>query len=531
MHGALGAGRLFVLARAAVLGVAALLLCRDLGGAFDTWHAVNDALQTQAARNHLRHGLGATRLYTTYPGVAGEPPQRYLNHPPLVAVLTAVPLAVFGDHEWAARLMPILATLGSTWLLATMLGRLGTPLLGLLAGFFFATLPATQYFGRMVNHEAPVEFFSLLMLHGYLQWTSAYGSRYSARGGALAWAVGTVFGIATGWAALLMAGVLWCWQLLRTVRRTAGGRPLAWLTLVPALTLGAVVLHLLAGSGWDLGMLPNLLRARSLAGEGGQQGWRAWLGWQSAYFVRNFTWPGAIAALLCAPLVVLGLLRRGDPHRGRWRALGAGPSAVAAACGVQGLLWVVLLKNQSWFHDYWQFHLGPYVALGLAGLVLMTWRLVGRWAPRLAALVATVLVTAPMPFAAAARDFYASQRLVDPEFLAALQALSRLVPAGAPTCTSHRLHEGGETRGGHAERWPHPVIAYYADRPLFYSRDLAEIRGREPGCSAYVLKRADQPWSRAIAAGLSSAPSVDVGGHHVIFLLSPSSPPSRAAGR
>ncbi len=144
VHRASRTGRLFVLARTAILAIAALLLCRDLAGPFNTWHAVNDALYTGAARNHVRYGLIATRLYATYPALPGEPPQPYVNHPPLVAVLTAVPLAVFGDHEWAARLMPILATLGSTALLVTMLARLGSPLLGLLAGLFFATLPLTQ---------------------------------------------------------------------------------------------------------------------------------------------------------------------------------------------------------------------------------------------------------------------------------------------------------------------------------------------------------------------------------------------------
>jgi len=527
VHGAPRAVRLFVLARAAVLAIAALLLCRDLAGPFNTWHAVNDALYTEAARNHVRYGLVATRLYATYPVVPGEPPRRYVNHPPLVAVLTAVPLAVFGDHEWAARLMPILATLGSTALLVTMLGRLGSPLLGLLAGFFFATLPLTEYFGRMVNHEAPVQFFSLLMLHGYLQWTSAYGPRYGARRGALAWAAGTVLGIGTGWAVLLASGLVWCWHALRVRRRTAAPRPLLWLTLLPALTLAAVLVHILAGSGWDVGALVALVQDRSVGGEGARHGWLEWLAMQRDDFASDFTWPGAIAALLSVPLVVLALLRRGDRRRWPWLPLTRGPAVVAAICGLQGLLWVVLLKNQAWFHDYWQFYLGPYVAISLAALVQLARQQLGRRAPRLAAAVVVVLLLAPMPFAAATRDLYASRQLVYPEYLQALRMLGGLVPKGTPVWTSH--HVRGEAVMARERRYPpHPVVAYYAERPVYFSRDLAEVRANAPGCAAYVLRRVDAPWARAMEAALgASFPSVRVGENHVIFLLTPppASPP------
>jgi hypothetical protein len=94
---------------------------------------------------------------------------------------------------------------------------LGGPLLGVLAGLFFAALPLTMYFGRMIDHVAPVQFFSLLMLHGYLQWSGLYP---------------------------------------RGRRGSAEARLLPWLAGAPAVALAAVVLHILAGCAWDLGMLP-----------------------------------------------------------------------------------------------------------------------------------------------------------------------------------------------------------------------------------------------------------------------------------
>ncbi|HSB61893.1 MAG TPA: glycosyltransferase family 39 protein, partial [Vicinamibacteria bacterium] len=167
----------FRLARAAVLALSALLLCRGITEPFNGWHEFNSAMYSVFARNHIEYGLGYTALYCTWgeTAAAPDPPQRYLNHPPLIALWTAVPLYLLGDHEWSARLVPIAATLGSTWLLMTILSRLGGPLLGALAGFFFATLPLTVYFGRMIDHVAPVQLFSRLMVHGYLGWSGAYG--------------------------------------------------------------------------------------------------------------------------------------------------------------------------------------------------------------------------------------------------------------------------------------------------------------------------------------------------------------------
>ena len=295
---------------------------------------------------------------------------RYLNHPPLLPLFVAAPLLLFGDHEWAARLVPIAATLGSAALWMTILSRLGGPLLGTLGGLFFVTLPLTVYFGRMVDHVAPVQFFSLLMILGYLQWTDDSGEAATRRTGAHWYAVGAVLGIGTGWAAVLAAGLIWAWHAVRVSRRAGEARLLVWLAAVPAVALGAVVLHIAAGTGGNVGRLGELLARRSVGGEGGQQPWPDWVALQWTYFVRNFTLPGAVAALVWVP-VLATLLDRERRGNGLLRLRQPGPFAsVLAVSGLQGLLYVVIFKNAAWFHDYWQFFLGPFVAASLAGLAV-----------------------------------------------------------------------------------------------------------------------------------------------------------------
>jgi hypothetical protein len=372
----------------------------------------------------------------------------------------------------------------------------------------------------MIAHEAPTQLLSLLMIHGYLEWAGDYGGTGRPRRGALLYSAGAVLGIATGWAALLAAGLLWAWHAGRVARRHGEARMLFWLALVPGLALTAVVLHIAAGCGWDFGVFAALLGKRSLAGEGGRQPWSAWLGMQWLYVVRNFTWPGVLAALLTALLLPGTRLRAARGSASFLFPLAGKAGSVTVLCGLQGLLWMVGLKNQSWYHDYWQFFLAPAVALGMAGLVLAVHARLAPRAPRLAGLAVALLLLSPMPFAAAARDFYAGHRLVDPESIRALSDLGRLLPHRAPVWTSHRTPESSETFGHYVYRWPNPILTYYANRPLFFSRDVREVEANAPRCAAYLLKRSEQPWARELELALSrSFEAVPVGDQHVVFLL------------
>jgi len=514
--------RWYAAARAAVVVVAALLLSRGITSPFVGWHELNSALYTQYARNHIQYGLGYTRGYCTWGATATPPavPDRYLNHPPLIALWTAVPLVVFGDHEWSARLVPIAATLGSVVLLMRIVGGLGGRLLGVLGGLFFATLPLTAYFGRMIDHVAPVQFFSLLMVHGYLQWTGLYPGGSRPRLGAFWYGTGAVLGIGTGWAAVLPAFLLCAWHALRVARGAGQARLLPWLAGAPAAALAAVVLHILAGSGWDLTMLPALLAGRSLGGVGGAQTWWDWASVQWIHFTRNFTLPGAVAAIACAGALLARLVR---PPRGEMARLFPLRGDLAAAVGLTGLhgvLYVAAFKNGAWFHDYWQFFLGPFVAVSLASLTVVAFEAVRPRAPRLAPVVVAALLALPVPWTAASFAFYAAQRQPNAEHVEALRRLRELVPPRAPVWVSRRWTTASETIGGFVSRRTNAVVAYYADRPLLYSREAREVEANQPGCAAYLLTRRDTPWARELEAALSrSHPVVRVGADHVIFLL------------
>jgi hypothetical protein len=188
--------------------------------------------------------------------------------------------------------------------------------------------------------------------------------------------------------------------------------------------------------------------------------------------------------------------------------------------GLHGLLYIVLFKNAAWHHDYWQFFLGPFVAVSLAALTAAAAEAVAPRAPRLAPLAVTALLSLPLPWAVGSFAFYSAQQQPHAVHVEAFRRLGEIVPKRAPVWTSRRWEPARETIGGYTSRWPNPVVAYYADRPLLYSRDVREIEANRPGCAAYLLARRDTPWARELETALSrSHEGVPVGADHVIFLL------------
>lgn len=528
------------LARAIVLGLGLLVLCRNVTGPYVSLHEWNSAMYSVFARNHVAYGLGYTKLFCTWGDAAQPPaqPQRYLNHPPLIAAWAAVPMVFFGDHEWAARSVPILATLGSIWLLMLIVGRLYSSWLGVLAGFFYALLPVTAFFGRMLDHVPPVQFFSLLMLHGYLHRMQLYGADSRPGRGFWYYTLGAVLGIGTGWAALIMAGLIWLWHVARCLARRAPAMPLLWLTVIPAAALAAVVLHILWGCGWDWRMFGPLFYSRTV---GPQQGlelgpWTAWPRQLAIHMWHNLTPFGIGAAVVY--LALFPLTWGQHPVR-RPASAAARPGAGADAGGLPALVWghttavpvflillhgvlyVVGFKNQSTIHDYWQFFATPFVGVALATVVLgaVTWSR-PRW-PRAAPAVGVILVLLPQPWLATGLDWlHRRPSIVPREPLAALEELHRRLPSRVPALTNWAFPEMSETFAGYTNRWPIPEVAYYADRPLIRVTDPLDIEARKFACPAYVFDLSDSPGARWLYEYLSNRyEAVPVNRQYALFLL------------
>jgi hypothetical protein len=225
--GVTAGARFHLVALGAVLALATVLLCHDITEPFTGLHEWQSAFLSTAARNHLRYGYAATRfgVVENEDVVPVEWFRYYPDHPPLVPVLVSLSFQLFGEHEWSARLVPIVFTLGSTVLIYLLGSALGGLRVGLLSAFIYALLPMNAYFGRVVSHEAPTSFFALAMALAYLRWHRTRRPMYFG----LAMSA-LLLGALCGWPAYYLAGIL---PLHHVV---SAGRHRAWKVFVFPLT-------------------------------------------------------------------------------------------------------------------------------------------------------------------------------------------------------------------------------------------------------------------------------------------------------
>ncbi len=120
------------------------------------------------ARNFLREGFISLRFLPIRNSIGGRP-NFYLNHPPLLPILVAASMKVWGETEVAGRLVVIICSLLSLWLIYRVVRAEATPRIGLWTAGITAVLPAFAYFGRVVTYEPLVLSASLLTVWFFLR--------------------------------------------------------------------------------------------------------------------------------------------------------------------------------------------------------------------------------------------------------------------------------------------------------------------------------------------------------------------------
>ena len=155
------------------------------------------AFYSTIGRNYLRYGFSTSLGPVISTGfVASDRLSFYPNHPPLLGWFLAMSFAVFGEHEWAARLVPLLFSLGSLVVLYALAMRyFGVPV-GLLATLLMAVVPISAYYlGAFPDVQGPhVLFFILLSLWCYFRWLESGQRSYF-----VSLALAVYFGILADW--------------------------------------------------------------------------------------------------------------------------------------------------------------------------------------------------------------------------------------------------------------------------------------------------------------------------------------------
>ncbi|MGD8606534.1 MAG: glycosyltransferase family 39 protein [Myxococcales bacterium] len=102
-----------------------------------------------------------------------EPPPPsaiYTHHPMALHGHLVASFALFGPHEWAARIIPFAYSLGALIFLVVLVRRFWGARTACFVGSAYALIPLNWIFGNMVAHQQGCIFFSLWMVYAYLRW-------------------------------------------------------------------------------------------------------------------------------------------------------------------------------------------------------------------------------------------------------------------------------------------------------------------------------------------------------------------------
>ena len=169
-----------------LLAVAAILMGYDINLPFVRMGDDDALINSVLANGYIKFGFVRTKFAPMFIGASEvnfpEQPSYYFAHPPLFPMLLSLSYRLFGYHEWAARLVPILFTLGTLLVIYFLAKLLWSESAGIFAVAVASLFPMNVIFGRMVSPTVVPPFFSMLALLNYVLWDKSRGPRTKDQG-------------------------------------------------------------------------------------------------------------------------------------------------------------------------------------------------------------------------------------------------------------------------------------------------------------------------------------------------------------
>lgn len=513
--------RRFVVWACLLAGAYGLGLTRDIA---EPWYGVHDwngAFFSQLARNFLRypwsvhHGMPIVAAGAAIPGP--EDSSIYATHPPALVWMVAGAFRIFGESEWAARLVPILFSLGTFALLLWLTSKAHGWRVAALAGLFYAAMPMSVYFGRMVDHEAVCLFCMVAAAAGWVL-VQRGGAR---RGWGLAIVLAALWlGIWVDWVVVIFGGLMTAWMGLLALRRRGRWGDFALLGIGGLVAIGSMVSFIVyAGLGGRWGDLVAIFLSRAEAHADIKGAGTAGVWWW--HLSDNVTW---LLGLFAIAGIVVSMVRCRTgglfPTPGRGGAPvdsaatpataglpggasgesfvisgrgGVSGAATAARAGlnliaVTAVLWLVVFWKQFERHEYWMFYTGPAIAI-FAAIGILTLVDIARRARATASVLAlAVLVPVAVMIEVHFRnELFAHIHQVPPQAIQDWEAINNMT-APADRVAMYDDPYRVERRGNYVFRnIVPPHIAWYMDRRMRVVSDVSKLPQAARDCAVFII--------------------------------------------
>lgn len=334
---------------AVVLLVGALLLSVNITKPLIGQHDWNGVVYGQEAKNFVRYGYLPLRFGATLS--AGIKPIEELkfstHYTPVLPILISFSYRLFGVSEWSTRLLPILASISSLFLIMLLGTELVSWRVGMIAGALSVLTPMFIYYGKNPVHEVVQLPFSLLAFYSYVKWR-----RMSMNTWLLLIIGSLTVAMLVGWPGYYAAGLVALYGFFFVRQRRV------WLFL-PLLAVGLFVFYV-----WHTQLIApeSIVKIGTAAASRiGSSGFplAEWIQRELRYSTNLFT--GTLLAL--SGLWALGTLWRVARKRIN------DDDVLLGFLGLYGITHAVLFRDASWFHEYLLFPFLPFLTLSSAIIV------------------------------------------------------------------------------------------------------------------------------------------------------------------
>ncbi|MBT8468597.1 MAG: glycosyltransferase family 39 protein, partial [Deltaproteobacteria bacterium] len=447
-----------------------------LRGVAAPWHWGHNgymgAAFSQAARNSLRFGIVGQAPYH----FGAEPPSPeaiYTHHPLGLHAHVIAAFLIFGEHEWAARLTPVIHSVATLILLVFAVRRYWDVETAWLTGLLYLLTPLNVIFANMVAHQQGGMFWSLAAVVTYLRWLETGTRRYAAFCAA-AITLAAQFdwpGYYVAFAIAVHCGVL----------GLRGAAPRSWIRFLFAFSAVTLV-NMLGFFVWiyatrgDLSDMANSFMLRRASPP---------LGAYLALLYRRLALLYGPALLLAAVVGAITAWRACRSDGLQSRAL------LPLGFGFAGLVNVVAFPHAAELHSYWTYYWSPTVAL-LAAIGLVA---AARWFSQ-GQRSASWSVALIAGFAAlqGARAWHTSAEQFEHGHAADCQNCYFQRYEREWFVALGKLNEGKSVEYAiHSSvREPRIELLYYLDSPYVFLSDLKSSPGRVLLVDEYRLSEADQ---------------------------------------
>ncbi|MEK7110989.1 MAG: glycosyltransferase family 39 protein [Patescibacteria group bacterium] len=321
--------------------LAFLLLSVNINKPFIGQHDWNGVVYGQQAKNFLRFGYLPLKFGATLATADIRPDERkYLIHyTPALPVLISLSYGIFGISEMSTRLVPIIASLASVFLVVLLGKELISFRAGIIAGALMAVTPMFIYYGKNPVHEIVLLPFALLAFYSY---------RRFLKTGKKGWwnilLLALTFAMLIGWPGYYAAGLIFIHGVLLQPKEKI---KFFQLPLIAVTLLTIFFFHSIILSPQATGDLQKIFFARL---GGSSVGLIDFLTRELRYSIN----------LLTVSLLFLSSV---------WLVSNPKNKSIILLLGIFGLAHILIFRQAGYYHEYLLFPLLPFIALASAGTV------------------------------------------------------------------------------------------------------------------------------------------------------------------